>query len=179
MRKVLFIAGLLFLTAGFASAACSKFDVGGGYRYVRVSSGLANELFTGGAFNMNGWDAEAAYNPTCWLGVVGDFGGVYGSVFGVGVHFYEETFGPRVYLPKLGPVKPFAEGLFGDIQGAVPEFDESQSAFGAQFGGGVDISLGGPFVVRTRLDDIYTHFFSMGHNSLGVTAEVVFKFGGH
>jgi len=187
MRKVLFVAGLILLTSGIAGATCNKFEVGGGYRYVRVSSQISAALFSSNnSINANGWDAEAAFDPNCWLGIVADFGGVYASPFGVSTHVYTETFGPRVSLFKSGPINPFVEGLFGAAQlgahtgGCVScGIDFSDNAFAGQFGGGVDINFGGPFALRTRLDDIYTRFGSQNQNSLGVTAEVVFKFGGH
>jgi len=89
MRKVLFIAGLLLLTSGIARAGCDRFEVAGGYKYVRVSN-FAFEVvslaptatvFTGtsSTVNLNGWNAEVVVNPACWLGIVGDFNGVYAS----------------------------------------------------------------------------------------------------
>jgi hypothetical protein len=187
MRKVFFIVGLLLLTAGIASAACNKFEVGGGYRYVRVSSSIGNEIFSTStsAINSNGWDAEVAVNPACWLGIVGDFGGVYASptFFGepFSTHAYLETFGPRVNLHKSGPINPFVEALFGAGQFKISEGGESLSSngFAGQYGGGVDVSFGGPFAVRGRIDDVMTHFGGQNQNSLGITAEVVYKFGGH
>lgn len=182
MRKILVIAGLLLFTSGIASAACNTFEVGGGYRYVKVSSKVSEGIFSTneGSLNTNGWDAEVAANPTCWLGIVGDFGGVYTTLFGVSIHTYEETFGPRVNLHKSGPINPFVEALFGAAQLKASEGDVSESfnAFAGQYGGGVDVNLGPRWAVRGRIDDVNTHFAGMFQNSLGITAEVVLKFGG-
>jgi hypothetical protein len=186
MRKILFIVGLLLFTSAIAHADCDRFEVGGGYKYVRVSSlsfGLisvvpaAPAISTGsGSINLNGWTAEVAVNPACWLGIVGNFNGVYGSQGGGSGHVYTETFGPRVNLHKSGPINPFVEALFGAAQfgGGGTSFN----AFAGEYGGGVDISLGPTWAIRGRIDDESTHFASQFQNSLGVAAEIVFKFGG-
>jgi hypothetical protein len=190
MRKVFFIVGLLLLTAGIASAACPRFEVGGGYQYTRVGSefGLSGGSGEGSSTsaNLNGWDAEADYDLTCMFGIVGNFSGVYKSVEGASAHIYTETFGPRVSLRNHTPITPFVEALFGAGQFGV-NFNEcvsceesaSINAFTGVYGGGVDVSFGGPFAIRTQIADVSTHFDSQFQNSLGVTAEVVFRFGGH
>ena len=186
MRKVFIIVGLLLLTAGIASAACPRFEVGGGYAYTRVGSefGLGSGEGSESA-NLNGWDAEADYDLTCMFGVVANFSGVYKSVTGASAHVYTETFGPRVSLRNHTPFTPFIEGLFGagqfgvNVSECVSCEGESINAFTGFYGGGVDVSFGGPFAVRTQIGDVSTHFFNQFENSLGVTAEVVFRFGGH
>ncbi len=186
MRKILVIAGLLLFTSGIASAACSRFEVAGGYSYVRVTSSLIPKSGSGGSgsstsINLNGWNAEVAANPTCWLGIVGNFSGVYASPFGVSTHVYSETFGPRISLHNSTPFTPFVEAFFGDAQAGASFHGSSfsQSAFAGDFGGGVDVSLGGPWAVRGEAGDVMTHFGSQYQNSLGVVAEIVYKFGGH
>jgi hypothetical protein len=186
MRKTLFILGLLLFTSGIARAACDRFEVAGGYKYLRVGSSIQFHSGSGGGSgstttNFNGWNAEVAGNLSCWVGIVGNFGGVYSSPMGANVHIYNQTFGPRVSLHNPTPVTPFVEALFGaaEIGGSSHGVSlGSQSAFAGEFGGGVDVSLGGPFAVRAKIDDDMSHFFSQYQHNLAVVAEVVFKFGG-
>jgi len=187
MRKMFFIAGLLLLTSGVARAACDNsqpFEVGGSYDYVRVTSNFLPKSGSGGSstsVNLNGWNAEVAANPACWLGLVGNFAGAYASPQGVSVHVYTETFGPRINLRNSSPITPFGEVLIGAAEagGSAGGRSVSQSAFAGNFGGGVDIDLGEHWAARARIDDIMTHFGSQNQNSLGIAAEIVFKFGKH
>ncbi|MFZ3201479.1 MAG: outer membrane beta-barrel protein [Candidatus Acidiferrales bacterium] len=185
MRKVFFIAGLLLLTAGIASASCPRFEVGGGYAYTRVGSefGLSGGSGEGSSTstNLNGWDAEADYDLTCWLAGVANFTGVYKSIDGAHAHVYTETFGPRVNLRNSTRFTPFVEALFGAGQFGVSFDGESASinAFSGMYGGGVDVNFGPTWAVRTQIGDVNTHFGGMFQNSFGLTAEVVIKFGNH
>jgi len=191
MRKVLFIAGLLVLSAGIARASCPRFEVGGGYAYTRVGSefGLSGGSGEGSSTstNLNGWDAEADYDLTCWIGAVANFTGVYKSVDGAHAHVYTETFGPRVSLRNSTPFTPFVEALFGASQFGVnfngciscEEGSGSTNAFAGFYGGGVDVNLGPTWAIRTQFGDVSTHFDSQFQNSLGVTVEVVIKLGNH
>ena len=185
MRKLLVIAGLLFLTSGIARAACDRFEVGGSYDYVRVTSNFIPKSGSGGSsstnLNLNGWNAEVAANLSCLFGIVGNFAGAYASPMGVSVHVYQETAGPRINLHNSTPITPFGEVLIGGAQVGASGGGKSgsMSAFAGNFGGGVDINLGAHWAARTRIDDILTHFGNQNQNSLGVAAEIVFKFGGH
>jgi len=182
MRKVMFIAGLLLFTSGIARATCDRFEVGGGYKYVRVSSsgvgGSVSVITTGtsSTVNLNGWTAEAAVNPACWLGIVANFNGVYASPGGFSVHTYTEEFGPRINLDKSGPINPFVEALFG--AGQLGGGGSSVNVFAGEYGGGVDVSIGGPWALRGRIDDEMLHSNGQTVNGLGVAAEIVLKFGG-
>jgi hypothetical protein len=190
MRKMLFITGLLLFTSGIARASCPRFEVGGGYAYTRVTSlpafGGGSGEGSGTTVNLNGWDAEADYDLTCWIAGVANFSGVYHSMDGINSHVYTETFGPRVNLHNPTPITPFVEGLFGAAQlgGNFSvciscEVSGSTNAFAGFYGGGVDVNLGSMWAIRTQIGDVNTHFFNEWQNSLGVTAELVFKLGGH
>ena len=112
-----------------------------------------------------------------------NFTGVYKSIDGAHAHIYTETFGPRVNLHNPTPITPFVEALFGagqfGVNGCVSCESSSINAFAGFYGGGVDVSFGGPFAVRTQIGDVSTHFASQFQNSLGITAEFVIKLGGH
>jgi len=197
MRKLLFLPVLLLCLAGIARAGCDMnpqpMEVGVSYDYVRVNTTFG--VPTGGSgggttatntgLNLNGWNAEAAYNPFCILGVVADFSGVYGTPsvagFPITSHVYSYVFGPRFNWRNSSPVTPFAETLFG---GAHASFSNSglgslsSNAFEGNFGGGVDINLGGHWALRPKGDYVLTHFGGRTQNNGTVSVAIVFKFGG-
>jgi hypothetical protein len=196
MRQALFVVGLLFFTSGIARAACDKaapFEVGGSYDYLRVNTsftvpveiaGSASSEKTNTGLNLNGWNAEVVGNVACWLGVVGDFSGVYGTpsvaTFPVTSHVYSYVFGPRLNLRNSTPFTPFAEALFG---GAHASFSNatlgslSANAFEGNFGGGVDISLGSHWALRPKGDYVLTHFGGKVQNNGTVSVAIVYKIG--
>ncbi len=201
MRKLLLIAGLVFFTSGIARAACDMnqpFEIGGSYDYVRINSTftIPSEGDTGGStkvstsLNLNGWNAEVVGNPTCWLGFVGDFSGVYGtpSVGNESVGFipvttrvYSYVGGPRLNWHNMSPFTPFAEALFGGAHVSFSNVNlgsESSNAFEGNFGGGVDIDLGNRWAIRPKGDYVLTHFGNRVQNNASVSVAIVFKFGG-
>ena len=86
---------------------------------------------TDGGWHGNGWDTAANMYITRWLGVTGDFSGVYGS----GSNLYTYTAGPVVSVHKSS-FSPFAHALFGGAHTAAGSLSDSGMAM--MFGGGVD-----------------------------------------
>jgi hypothetical protein len=195
MRQMLLVLGLILCTSGIARAACNQFEVAGSYDYLRVNSTFTVPTETTGSgggttqsstsLNLNGWNAEVAGNPTCWLGIVGEFSGAYGTPsvgeFPVSSHVYSYVFGPRLNLHNATPFTPFAEALFGGAHASFSNTDLgsfSQNAFQGNFGGGVDISLGGHWAIRPKADYVLTHFGGRAQNNAAVSVAIVFKLGG-
>jgi hypothetical protein len=197
MRKLFLLPALLLCVTGLAHANCSAnpqpVEIAGSYDYVRVNTSFSvpTEGGSGGGstvsqtgLNLNGWNAEVAYNPWCILGVVADFSGVYGTPsiegFPITTHVYSYVFGPRFSWHNSTPVTPFVEGLFGGAHASFSNVDlgsESQNAFEGNFGGGVDISLGPHWAIRPKADYVLTHFGNQTQNNASVAVEFVFKFG--
>lgn len=196
MRKLLFLPALLLCISGIARAACDTnpqpVEVGASYDYVRVNTTFS--VPTGGSaggstatktnLNLNGWNAEVAYNPFCMLGVVADFSGVYGTPsvggFPIRSRVYSYVFGPRFNWRNSSPVTPFAEALFGGAHASFSNIDLgslSQSAFEGNFGGGVDINVGPHMAIRPKADYVLTHFGSRVQNNASISVAFVFKFG--
>jgi hypothetical protein len=197
MRKLLFLPALLLCVAGIARAGCDTnprpFEVGASYDYLRVNTtfDIPNGGSGGGStatktnLNLNGWNAEVAYNPFCILGVVAHFSGAYGTPtiggFPVTSHVYSYVFGPRLNWRNSSPFTPFAEGLFGGAHANFSNIDlgsESQSAFEGDFGGGVDIAVGPHMAIRPKADYVLTHFGSRNQNNASVSVAFVLKLGG-
>jgi hypothetical protein len=132
-----------------------------------------SEFFAGYAFgrlddedyiNTHGWNASVSGNFTSWFGLVGDFGGNYGSetligtVNGVAVRAdadiqaYTFLFGPQFSM-RGERVSPFVRGLAGVARskingrgalagvGQVVTVEVTDTAFAAAVGGGVDVRL--------------------------------------
>jgi hypothetical protein len=194
---MLFVVGLLFFTSGIARAACDKtppFEIGGSYDYLRVNTsftvpveiaGSASSEKTNTSLNLNGWNAEVVGNVTCWLGVVGDFSGAYGTpsvaTFPITSHVYSSVFGLRGNLRNGTPFTPFVEGLFGVAHASFSNADLggslSSNAFEGNFGGGVDINLGSHWALRPKGDYVLTHFGGKVQNNGTVSVAIVYKIG--
>ncbi len=163
--------GSLLVTA---QQSTSKFDIFGGYSYFNGStSGVSNH------YSLNGWNAQATYNFNRWLGATADFGGYYGSPFGLKANNYTFLFGPTISM-RTPHFTPYLHALFGAdrahttlIGGSVTD-----SSFAMALGGGFDIPVKGWMSIRAgQLDWLRTNHFSTGQNNLRVSTGVVFHFG--
>jgi opacity protein-like surface antigen len=177
MRKIVLLCGLLLALSLPAMAQDQpRFDLFGGYSYVRVSiptSGTSGNITS----NLNGGSGAAAFYLNRWLGVVGDFGGyklgtlkqgsqsldVSGSVF-------TYLFGPRIRFGAEA-FTPFAQVLFGgahigDVTCSTTTTGcptsgvviTSQNAFGMTAGGGVDVKVARHFSIRGQAEYLMTKF---------------------
>ena len=173
MRKLLVVLGLLLLALPAAAQDSHKAELFGGYSYARLNpGGLA-----GNQMNLNGWNASVQGNVTNWFGLVGDFGGNYGSRGGVNVSTHQALFGPRVTLPA-GPIRPFGHALFGVARGNAGLFGSTQSdaAFGMAIGGGLDVGGGHVAWRLVQVDYLMTRFFDVRQDNARVSTGVVFRF---
>ena len=99
MKKLIGVAILLcFFSCLTLAQETPKPEVFGGYQFTTMNP----------SWNASGWNGQANFYVTRWLGVTGDFSGAYSS----GEHFHTYTFGPVVSTHK-GSLSPFVHGLFG------------------------------------------------------------------
>src|SRR5260370_42506176 len=104
--SLIVVAGLLSLP--LMAADYPKAEIFGGYQYLRV-----NDVFgTGFGFNANGWEASLTGNVNQWLGVTGDFGGVFKSVMGADLHIYTYGVGPPINFNHSTLFNPSLPALF-------------------------------------------------------------------
>jgi opacity protein-like surface antigen len=156
MRKGIVLGLLLglFGTVPIANAQeeSSKFEVYGGYYYVRFNinanlSGVAPSA----TYNGYGGGGQFEHNAENWLGLVGDLAGygatstVNGALVG-GAFTY--LFGPRVNF-RRGRFTPFAQSLFGGIR-TTDGIGESgpENNFAMTAGGGIDFKVSRHVSVR-------------------------------
>lgn len=177
-----------------------KAELFGGYSYLRTDEETIDLTGTGtlarrSGSNLNGWNVAMMYNPTSWLGFVGDFGGAYGKinygVAGIGTtrvnsNFHTFMFGPQFSM-RSRHVTGFVRGMVGAVrldQSATiagQRFDSEETAFAAAFGGGVDVRFADKVSLRLFQADLFlTKFDGQGiasdtQKALRVSTGFVFR----
>ncbi len=176
VRKITLLLAILTLGSLLATAqqSASKFDVFGGYSYFNGStSGVTSR------YSLNGWNGQATYNFTPWLGATADFGGYYGSPFSLSAHDTSFLFGPTVSL-RTAHFTPYVHALFGVDNAKVSLLGGSVSdtGFAMAVGGGLDIPVKGRLSVRAaQVDWLRETHFSAAQNNLRISTGLVFRFG--
>jgi opacity protein-like surface antigen len=194
---------LAFLTTSFVLAqdVTPKVQVFGGYSLLHADSGGLNGTildFNLRQFpntfdvrsNFNGWNAEAQYNFSSWVGVAADFSGFYGSQMTVrspspvsglpNGNSYSILAGPVISYRAQKKLTPFAHALFGwnrtslsastftGTSFPVASVSTHYDDFTLALGGGVDYKVFRRFAVRlAQLDWYHT---SLNLNSFYGTA---------
>src|SRR5213593_2467398 len=134
MRRYLIAAIFLAVCAVPAMAQGGYGEVFGGYSFFRAN--------VEGAI-LDGWNVSVTGRITGWLGIVGDFGGHYGSpnafVFGparnLDTRVHSFLFGPRLYA-NYGGISPYVHALFGAARSSTDTFADtiSDAAFAMALG---------------------------------------------
>jgi hypothetical protein len=172
MRNVLMavlVLGLMSLPA-FAQKA----ELFGGYQLTHVNSGatvVSGVPVSTSGTNINGWNASLTGNFAPFLGLTGDFSGVYKN----GGKFHTYTFGPEVHV-HAGGIKPFAHALFGGGTGSGNGVSETGLVM--YYGGGLDVKIA-PFVSArlAQVDWMVTRFSGVTEkNTLRFSAGLVLRF---
>ena len=182
MRKIVWLCGVILLLSVPAMAQdLPKFDVFGGYSYVRVN--IEGDVHA----NLNGGSGAVAFYPSKHWGIVGDFGGYklgtlkQGSTsVSVSGSVITYLFGPRI---RFGGDKatPFAQALFGGahigdvtssdplVCGTAPSCTAigSANAFAMTLGGGLDIKVSRHLAVRGQAEYLMTRFKTGGGGGTG------------
>lgn len=190
MKRWALLCGAMLLFAGIASAQSDapKAEVFGGYSFLHVSD-------QGASANFNGGSGSFSYNPSPWLGLVGDFGGYHWSGSGVDANVISYLFGPK-FAYRHGSVTPFTQALFGGARvsgsagvcsGARVRPQQivggcgsgSENAFAMAIGGGLDWNATPHIGVRLVQAEYVLTKFSDGvnnrQNNARVSAGVVFR----
>ena len=196
MRRMIFLAIGLFLFSipSFAQEVIyPKAEVFGGFSISSIPGVTTFDPTTGlptaARKSFMGWQAAANLNLTHHLGIVGDFGGQYGSVAGATVlgvtipgysmNSYQFLFGPRVVF-RGSRVTPFAQAMFGGIREGIGATTVSvlgvnvttpavaSTGLGMGIGGGLDINISDRLALRVPQFD-WTLRHIAGTTVLGVT----------
>lgn len=174
MRHFAILVGAILLLAGAAAAQdSSRFEVFGGYSYVRADASIFG---TTNGYNFNGGSGSFAFNVLPSLGIVGDVGG-YRFSGGTGLPGGQGTVITYMFGPKFsyhaGRFTPFAQSLFGGarLTGDVLCLGEgncpgSQTSFAMALGGGLDWNLTPHIGLRV----IQAEYLMTQFNILGVSS---------
>ena len=196
MRRMIFLLALTASSALFAVGAHAqdRIQLFGGYSWIHASVPLQEApICTGGCGtttvsahpNLSGWEFSAQYKPGAYLGFVGDFTGQYGTTHGANTHLNTYLFGPQFSLSSK--ISPFAHALVGVAHESVSSgidpdnlnliVGQSENAFAAQFGVGIDIEVLPFLSVRPiAIDYLLTRFNSGTQSQPRVSAGIVFRF---
>jgi len=135
-------------------------EVYGGYQFTS----------TDGGWHGSGWNGAANFYFTRWLGVTGDFSGVYGS----GSNLYTYTVGPVVSTHKSS-FAPFAHALFGGAHTATGSVGDGGMAM--MFGGGVDFGKKRLAFRAVQFDWMLLHFAGItDKNNIRVNTGLMYRF---
>ena len=161
MLKVIGVLILVCLSSMLALAGEGpRPEIYGGYQFTS----------TDGGWHASGWNGAANMYITRYVGVTGDFSGVYSS--GQSLHTY--TFGPVISRPKSG-FSPFAHALFGGARTAAGGF--SDSGFAMMFGGGLDFGKRKLVLRAVQLDWMTLRFNGVtDKNNVRVNTGILYRF---
>jgi hypothetical protein len=162
MRKFIGVAVLFCMTSMLAMAGeAPKPEVYGGYQFTS----------TDGGWHANGWNAAANMYITRYVGVTGDFSGVYKS----GQNLYTYTFGPVVSVPKRG-FSPYAHALFGGAHAGVSGYG-GDSGMAMLFGGGLDFGKSKLVFRAVQFDWMVLRFNGFtDKNNMRVNTGILYRF---
>jgi len=176
MKKVvLFAVFLLGLAAVAAAQDVPKAELFGGYSYLRCDAEGNSDC------NLNGWNASIAINANKYLGIVGDFTGVYGTVDdSVNVKLHTFLFGPKIAF-RGGRLTPFAQALFGSAHLRISDesnWSDRDNHFAMTLGGGLDINAGEYVAIRLfQMEYLLMRIDRDNRSNFKLSAGIVFKLG--
>lgn len=185
MRRWIVLIFILF----FAALASAQIPTAGniyvGYSYFNTNlTGVDRQA-------LNGWEGSLEGKFFPFVGIVADFSANYGNlkfpsaigtcVIGVvctpvdvNSHVDNLLFGPRVSV-SVGPVRPFAEAMFGVAHINTHGFG-SDTSFATALGGGLDYRLFRVLAWRFEGDFIRSDLFHNTQHNARFTTGVVLRF---
>jgi len=194
IRAILCSAVLVVLLSPFLALAqtAPSAEIFGGYQYFHANSGISFSGFDN--FSLNGWEGALSGYFNRYVGITGDFSGVYGSPsinippvgsISIHTHMYTFMFGPTVRVANASPIQPFAHALFGGahLTGSVNipvvggSASDSDTGFAWAAGGGLDFKALPFLAVRVgQFDFVQTHIGGDNQNHFRYSAGVVLRF---
>lgn len=199
MFKPLLVVGMLSFAAIPARAQSSdypRFEVGGGYSFVRARVNTTDQSVTPAAnatasFDLHGGRGELVFHATRALGVVAEFGGykITGLPSGVSANLTTYMFGPRLTYRQSDKIEPFVHALFGGVHasgstsGTVApgfEFTGSENSFAMALGGGLDYKVTSHVAIRFVQAEYLMTRFKTNINTAGnsvAASQNNFRFG--
>ena len=170
MRKVFLLAGIVLasISISFAQATTPKWEIFGGYSYLRSNPKNAP------SGDSNGWNASANWNLFKHIGIKADIDGHY-CCGGEKEHNF--LFGPQLTM-RFKKSNIFFHLLGGVSHGSAQHFSDNVAAWAA--GGGWDYALSSDsrWAVRVaQVDYLMTHYADQPQHNFRYSGGVVFRFG--
>ena len=180
------LVGISAVTARAQQSPISldRLGVSGVYSYLHANAGN-----TTGWYNLNGGTASLTYRLSDRLLAVGEFGAYrFGALPNqIDSMMYTYLFGPRLAIPNIRRLHPFAQALFGGgrLNAGSSGINAGENAFAMAAGGGLDVPLlHSHFSIRAaEVEYLRTQFAHTGgssgrQNYLRISAGVTYRFGG-
>ena len=182
LRVVLLAAILGTAPLVKAQEETSKLDLYGGYDFVRYHANpKINGLPPSESFSANGLGGQVTYNPTAWLGLVGEVSGyaLARPEFAT-THQASFLFGSKIYL-RRGKIRPYVQVLLGPVWAEDGITFGSVPAFGMTAGGGFDLMVSRHIAIRPAQAEYFLTKFYDGNNNqqnnFRFSAGIVLRFG--
>lgn len=184
MRRWVVLAFILYCFGTLASAQIPT----GGNIYVGYSY-LNTNLVGVDRQGLSGWEGSLEGKFFPFIGLVADFSANYGNLntianppcpssgcppVSVNSHVDNFLFGPRVSV-SVGPVRPFAEAMFGVAHINTNGFG-SDTSFDTALGGGLDYKFFHLLAWRFEGDFIRTSLFNHTQHNARLTTGIVLRF---
>jgi hypothetical protein len=182
LAVVSLLVGMIGAPALWAQEEPSRFELYGGYDYVRfnINANVSGQP-PSQTLNGNGGGGEFVYNVNHWLGVLGDVSGIWATNWtrqGAAIPY---VFGPKASFGH-GKVTLFVQVLFGGV--ATSSGIEQigwQTHFARTAGGGIDARMSRHFSIRPVQAEYFLTKIPDGLNNrqdnFRYGAGIVFRFG--
>ena len=135
------------------------------------------------SFHLNGWNASLSGYFNRYIGVTGDFGGIYGTpeFLGIPIHtkYHTFMFGPTLRLPNPTRLTPFVHALGGaaHLSGGSSGLSVSETDAAWAVGGGVDLKIAPLLGVRLgQVDYLQIRSNGTNLNNIRYSGGVVLRF---
>ena len=161
---------LLILISGASLGAQSRFEVAGGYQFMRDQDIAKSDADLSANFPA-GWMVSGGASLSGWLVAVGEVSGSMKTLNIPGdkpkLRVYTFMAGPRIQRRRRAGLNPFGEVLFGSARAStsVLSVHETVTDFSYQPGGGVDLNTTDRFGVRLE------GYYRLVHAAGGTTKE--------
>jgi hypothetical protein len=140
-RLILGTIGLMLISIpGWAQESYPKAEVFGGFSTSSIAAGAPSTRTS-----FYGWQASVNGNFHRNIGIVGDFGGQYKNIAGIGISNYQYLFGPQISV-RREKVTPFVHTLFGFNRASA--LGLSSTNLGLGMGGGLDLNVSDRLALR-------------------------------
>jgi hypothetical protein len=181
---------LVFILLSFATVGSAQIPTGGniyaGYSYFNTNMAGVDRQ------GLSGWEGSLEGKFFPFIGIVADFSANYGNLkfpapvlvpcgvdiacpaVSVNSHVDNLLFGPRVSF-SVGPVRPFAEAMFGAAHINTNGFG-SDTSFATAIGGGLDYRIFHLLAWRFEGDFIRTDLFHSTQHNARLTTGIVLRF---